>query len=346
MEQRGTGLADCVCSGVQNASALARYGEVLRMVRARGMRVMLTLFHHSLPPWAIERGGWKDDASLPEEFALFAADVAAALGGDVEHWLTLNEPLVFSGHTYIQGDWPGGRGGPAGYSTRSLGIVNRALDRMAEAHVLAYAAIKAAMSGVARIGLALNVAAPIKKPHDFSAALAVSHVKTTMCVRPRAAASPRLAAPHAPPVSLSHPVPCAPPQVAAARCDRRPRRLPRPQLLGTNTVSLHGLEWRDGVEYSSSGRENDADHLYFWLRAYWLRYGIDLLVTENGIDDAEDILRPAYLLEHLAAVAAARADGVPVLGYVFWTVSDNLEWSDVCRIPSEPDSSTSRSFRL
>merc|ERR1712185_700266 len=67
MEQRGAGLADCVCSGVQNASALARYGEVLRMVRTRGMRVMLTLFHHSLPPWAIERGGWKDDASLPEE---------------------------------------------------------------------------------------------------------------------------------------------------------------------------------------------------------------------------------------------------------------------------------------
>ena len=163
--------------------------------------------------------------------------------------------------------------------------------------------------------------------------------------------------------------PAPPPRLASPRLTRRPSpshtpcralllrwRLPdaiagRVDFLGlnyygTNTVSMHGLEWRDGVEYSSSGRENDADHLYFWLRAYWLRYGIDLLVTENGIDDAEDILRPAYLLEHLAAVAAARADGVPVLGYVFWTVSDNLEWSDVCRIPSEPDSSTSRSFRL
>ena len=115
---------------------------------------------------------------------------------------------------------------------------------------------------------------------------------------------------------------------------------------GTNTVSMHGLAWRDGVEYSSSGRENDADHLYSWLRAYWLRYGVDLFVTENGIDDAEDILRPAYLLEHLAAVAAARAEGIPVLGYVFWTVSDNLEWSDVCRILLGPDSSTSRSSCL
>ena len=33
-------------------AALARYREIMRMIRARHMRVMLTLMHHSVPRWA------------------------------------------------------------------------------------------------------------------------------------------------------------------------------------------------------------------------------------------------------------------------------------------------------
>jgi beta-glucosidase/6-phospho-beta-glucosidase/beta-galactosidase len=33
-----------------------------------------------------------------------------------------------------------------------------------------------------------------------------------------------------------------------------------------------------------------------------------------GIADATDVLRPAYLLEHLIAVGAARGEGIPVAG--------------------------------
>ncbi|CAI5507951.1 unnamed protein product [Closterium sp. Naga37s-1] len=47
--------------------AVARYKEIMALVRARGMRVMLTLFHHSLPSWAEPIGGWTN-ASLVDHF--------------------------------------------------------------------------------------------------------------------------------------------------------------------------------------------------------------------------------------------------------------------------------------
>ncbi len=41
-----------------------------------------------------------------------------------------------------------------------------------------------------------------------------------------------------------------------------------------------------------------------------------------------DERRIAYLDAHLAAVAAALADGVDVRGYHHWTLMDNFEWAE------------------
>ena len=49
---------------------------------------------------------------------------------------------------------------------------------------------------------------------------------------------------------------------------------------------------------------------------------------DDGVADEADTIRPAYLVEHLLAIHAAIASGVRVLGYVFWTISDNWEWAD------------------
>jgi beta-glucosidase len=58
------------------------------------------------------------------------------------------------------------------------------------------------------------------------------------------------------------------------------------------------------------------------------RAGLPLIVTENGIATADDAERVAYLRDHLAEVARARADGVDVCGYVYWSAWDNFEWAE------------------
>jgi hypothetical protein len=102
-------------------------------------------------------------------------------------------------------------------------------------------------------------------------------------------------------------------------------------------MNYYGAEWIEGtalaidprVEYSESGRAIDPEGLYYLLKEIHQRFpGPPIIVTENGIADSTDILRPSYLLEHLQAVARARDEGVPVEGYIEWTLSDNLEWTD------------------
>ncbi len=55
---------------------------------------------------------------------------------------------------------------------------------------------------------------------------------------------------------------------------------------------------------------------------------LPIIITENGVSDDTDYLRPPYLVEHLVAMRQAMNEGVDVRGYVFWTISDNWEWKD------------------
>ena len=50
------------------------------------------------------------------------------------------------------------------------------------------------------------------------------------------------------------------------------------------------------------------------------------MVTRGGAPRADGWERPRYLREHLGAVADAVAAGVPVRGYLHWSLVDNYEW--------------------
>lgn len=50
--------------GQVNWGAVKRYRQIIERVRDHGMKVMLTLFHHSLPIWAAKYGGWKEPKTV------------------------------------------------------------------------------------------------------------------------------------------------------------------------------------------------------------------------------------------------------------------------------------------
>jgi beta-glucosidase/6-phospho-beta-glucosidase/beta-galactosidase len=79
---------------------------------------------------------------------------------------------------------------------------------------------------------------------------------------------------------------------------------------------------------SSAGWAIDATGLRNAITDLWREFGLPIMVTENGVADENDELRPAYLRDHLAAVADAIDAGVDVRGYLFWTAWDNFEWAE------------------
>jgi beta-glucosidase len=58
------------------------------------------------------------------------------------------------------------------------------------------------------------------------------------------------------------------------------------------------------------------------------RLGRPVMVTENGVADAADRLRPQAIVAFAEAMHAAVAQGANVLGYLHWSLLDNFEWND------------------
>ncbi|HEY2386599.1 MAG TPA: family 1 glycosylhydrolase [Candidatus Binatia bacterium] len=82
-----------------------------------------------------------------------------------------------------------------------------------------------------------------------------------------------------------------------------------------------------GVPLTQMGYEFWPEALEACIRRAAALTGLPILVTENGIGTADDRDRVAYVRRALHGVLACLADGLPVQGYVYWSLLDNFEWA-------------------
>ncbi|CAA0841931.1 Beta-glucosidase-like SFR2- chloroplastic [Striga hermonthica] len=283
-----------------NFAALERYKWIINRVHSYGMKVMLTLFHHSLPPWAAEYGGWKLEKTV-DYFMEFTRVVVDTVSELVDYWVTFNEPHVFCMLTYCAGAWPGGNPDLLEAATSALptGVYNQAMHWMAIAHSKAYDYIhekSATLSAI--VGVAHHVS--FMRPHGLFDIAAVSVANSLTLFPFMDSISEKLDY-----IGINY--------------------------YGQEVVSGAGLKLVESDEYSESGRGVYPDGLYRVLLHFHERYKhlrVPYIITENGISDDTDLIRRPYILEHLLATYAAMIMGVPILGYLFWTISDNWEWAD------------------
>src|SRR5690606_16886104 len=87
-----------------NKEAIEKYKQILRTIKSKNMKVMLTLFHHSLPDWAIEQGGWTNP-ELIGQFVEYGQFVVDHLEDQVDYWTTFTDPNVYSMFSYVVGNW-------------------------------------------------------------------------------------------------------------------------------------------------------------------------------------------------------------------------------------------------
>ncbi|KAM5568661.1 beta-glucosidase-like SFR2, chloroplastic [Rosa sericea] len=283
-----------------NYAALERYKWIISRVRSYGMKVMLTLFHHSLPPWAGEYGGWKVEKTV-DYFLDFTRLVVDSVSDMIDYWVPFNEPHVFCMLTYCAGAWPGGHPDMLEVATSALptGVFKQAMHWMAIAHLKAYDYIhEKSTSSKPLVGVAHHVS--FMRPYGLFDVPAVT-LANSMTVFPYVdSISDKLDF-----IGINY--------------------------YGQEVVCGAGLKLVETDEYSESGRGIYPDGLYRMLLQFNDRYkhlNVPFIITENGVSDETDVIRRPYLLEHLLAVHAAKIMGVRVLGYLFWTISDNWEWAD------------------
>ena len=54
---------------------------------------------------------------------------------------------------------------------------------------------------------------------------------------------------------------------------------------------------------------------------------VPIIITENGIADAEDDRRELYIKRYIYAMSKAIKDGFDIKGYFYWSLMDNFEWA-------------------
>ena len=79
------------------------------------------------------------------------------------------------------------------------------------------------------------------------------------------------------------------------------------------------------LTYQTGFMANEPEGMFEALK-WALQFNLPIIVTENGIEDAEDLVRPSYLIQHIHQIWRGINFNWPIKGYFYWTLVDNFEW--------------------
>ncbi len=82
----------------------------------------------------------------------------------------------------------------------------------------------------------------------------------------------------------------------------------------------------EGAELTEQDYEFYPEGLSNVIRKVAKELPIPIIVTENGLCTMDDTRRVEFIQRAVAGVQACVADGIPVKGYMYWSLLDNYEW--------------------
>ena len=316
-------------SGPANPEGLDHYERLVDALLDAGIAPVATLYHWDLPQALQDRGGWLVRETA-HRLGDYAALVAGRLGDRVALWITLNEPFVHMSLGYALGTHAPGE-------QLLFGAFGAAHHQLL-GHGLAVAAIRDHSASPVAITNNYAPAWPASdSPADLAAATAYDALHNRVFTDPL--------------FGLGYPEGAADLSVVregdldviAAPIDAlgvnyyNPARVRAPD---GGTPLPFDLVPVEGYPTTAFGWPVVPDGLRELLVLLQGRYGAALppiYVTESGCayDDVvgpdgrcDDPRRIAYLDAHIAAVHAAKAEGVDVRGYFVWSLLDNWEWAE------------------
>ncbi|KUH32194.1 beta-galactosidase [Thermococcus celericrescens] len=327
--------------GLANHSEVAHYRAVLKNLKKLGFSTFVTLNHQTLPLWLhnpieVRRNpegararGWVDEGSIVE-FVKFSAYVAWKFPDLVDFWATFDEPMVTVELGYLAPyvGWPPGILNP--------NAAKKVIIHQMVAHARAYDAIKEFSK--APVGIILNIipAYPLnpRDERDVKAAENYDYFHNRLFLN--ALNDGRV-------------------DLELNREEVKINHLARNDWIGNNYYTREVVKWVEpkfkelpmvsfvGAEgYGYSGNpmgvspDNNPTSDFGWevypkgiydSTMIAAEYGKPVYITENGVADSKDILRPRYIVSHVRELFRAIENGADVRGYFHWALTDNYEWA-------------------
>lgn len=220
-------------------------------------------------------------------FDRFVQKIAEEYGDDIRYVITLNEPNVYASFSYLTGEWPPQIKKPL--------LFLKVYRNLARAHRRAYAILK-----------------QVEPAMQIGVAMAMSNNQ------PRRSRNP-----------------LSPITAAAANYGWNRwflNRIRRQQdFIGVNyyfTNYFQGFAQNNPTTpVNDLGWYMEPDGIFPLLMQTHAHYKKPIIITENGLADANDRYRRWWIEQTLVAMQRALSQGVDVRGYLHWSLLDNFEWA-------------------
>jgi len=292
--------------------AIDRYIDILRGLKERNISPLVTLHHFTDPLWLAEMGGWENE-KVVSCFADYTGKVVDAFREYVKSWTTINEPVHLFLFGYLTGGWPPGK--------KSLSSAVRVIENIVRAHAASYRIIHR-LQPQALVGVA-HTYRPFL-PHTAWSLLDRIAVPVYSSIYneffPRALSIGVLRFP-----GWTRRIP-----EAKATQDYVGINYYTHEIVTGNPAKLNEMAEAPTFPPGSDLSEHDYIANYpqgmFQALKWALKFNLPILITENGVEDSADHIRPRYLIQHLHQVWRAVNFNYPVQGYFHWSQVDNFEW--------------------
>lgn len=271
---------------VWDVEAINHYRDVLQEAKNRNLKTVVTLWHWTNPVWLAREGGWTKKSAV-EHYLKYVDLIIENFGGNIDFWVTLNEPMLFANYSYFLGYFPPNK--------HSFFKFKKATSNLIKAHIKAYEKIHNffpnANVSITNLSNYFETARKwffpeqlfkkiveyyginkfFNKIHNYIDYIGVDYYRR---------------------ISLS---------------------LIPPFIKRKKDIT------------TDMGWEIFPEGLYHILKEL-SKYKKPIYILENGLADESDKKRVQFIKDHLYYVHKAISEGIDVRGYFYWSLLDNFEW--------------------
>ncbi len=288
--------------GQFNLTAIKKYQKIIEQCHMHHIEPMLTLCHFTQPQWFIKMGGFEHEKNI-EHFLHYCQFVIHQLSPDVKYWCTINEPAVEAFSGYLLGQFPP-------HHRIQWTKATHVLKNMLKAHVdLCQQNDKKIEKDAIKIGLVHNILR-FESDSSFIARFLtapLTHFTDELVM----------------------------------------------EFMATGTINYKGIKYSDprpkgncffiniygGVQVGflgptcQKGQLMGDMYIAIYPESYHLALSraqqiqLPIYITETGMADQLDKVRPQFLIEFIRTVLQQIAQGNPIERIYFWTFKDNYEWN-------------------
>lgn len=320
--------------GQVNQQGIAFYQKLVSGLKERGIIPCMTLYHWDLPYALHLKGGWLNDDS-PKWFAEYAKVIKTYFGKDVSCFITFNEPQVFVGCGYLNGDHA------PGYHLSKAEII-RISHNVLKAHGLAVKELREGEScKIGFVGASCPCIPATDRKEDVEAAYLqyFSSNSKEFVFSDVFWFDPVLKGKYPKWVTYINDINM--PVITSEDMEiiSQPIDFVGLNIYNGKYVSEDSgiLPKKKGIPRTAIGWPITPEALYWGPKFFSERYHKPIMITENGMSchdcvsldgKVHDENRIDYMHRYLLQLKKAIADGVEVEGYFAWSLLDNFEWAN------------------